>query len=121
MPNVFHNIAPYLGATGTALVNLDENKTGADDFAGDLLIYASEVISAVENDEDLPALPDTLQKGTSEKITGAARVSLIVASSLLAVAQFQVAGKAAKALKYANQAIRALLAGSPVPAAPKGL
>lgn len=114
-------LAPYLGATGTALVNLDENKTGADDFAGELLIYAAETIAAIQAGDDLPAFPDGLKKGVSDKISGVARASLIVASSVLAVAQFQFSGKAAQVLKYINQALRNLLAGEPVPAAPKAV
>ena len=110
----FSSLAPYLGATGTALLNLDENTSGADDFGGELLLYSAEVIAAVDNDSDIPEFPEALKKGISDKITGAARVSLIVASSVLTVAQFQVSGKAGKALKYINQAIRALLAGQPV-------
>lgn len=112
------SLAPYLGATGTALVNLDENTTGADDFGGELLLYAAEVIAAVSVGEDIPPFPDALKHGISEKISGVARVSLIVANSILTVAQFQVSGTAAKALKYINQAIRQLLAGQPVPAPP---
>jgi hypothetical protein len=121
MADLFLQVAPYLGATGTALVNLDENKTGADDFAGELLIYASEVIAAVQADEELPPFPDTIAQGTSDKITGVARVSLLIANSILTIAQFQVAGRAGKILKYINQAIRNLLSGQPVGAAPKGI
>ena len=120
MADFFSNLAPYLGATGTALVNLDENKSGADDFAGELLIYSGEVIASVSGDEELPELPDILKQGTTERITGAARVSLIVANSILSIAQFQAGGRAGKILKYVNQAIRNLLAGVPVPA-PTGL
>src|SRR5262249_11742718 len=115
----FLSVAPYLGVTGTALINLDENKTGADDFAGELLIYAGEVIAAVAAEEDIPGFPEVIKAGTNDKISGAARVSLIIANSILMFAQFQVAGKAGKILKYINQAIRNLLGGVPVPAAPK--
>jgi hypothetical protein len=118
MADFFLSIAPYLGATGTALVNLDENKTGADDFAGELLIYAAEVIAAVAAEEDIPPFPETIKSGTTDRISGVARVSLSVANSILSIAQFQVAGVAAKTLRYINMAIRNLLAGVPVPAAP---
>lgn len=111
-------LAPYLGASGNALVNLDENTTGADDFSGELLIYAGDVIASVAADEDLPLFPDTLKKGVTDKITGAARVTLTVASSVLPIAQFQVTGKARAALKYINQVIRLLLAGQPIPTPP---
>lgn len=113
----FNTLAPYLGATGDALINVDENTTGADDFAGQLLLYAAEVIAAVNEDESLPELPQVLKNGVTDKISGIARVSLIVASSILTVAQFQTTGDAAKALKYVNQAIRLLLSGAPVPQA----
>jgi hypothetical protein len=103
-------IAPYLGATGQALMDLDENTNGAEDFAGVLLVYSAEVIGAVANDEDLPEFPEILKQGTSEKITGAFRATLIVANSILSFARFQVSGRAAAILKYASQAISQLLA-----------
>lgn len=115
---MLQQLAPYLGATGTTLVNLDENKSGADDFAGELLIYAADVISAVSGKGDLPPFPDVIANGVTEKITGVARVSLIVAISVLSIAQFQVTGKAAQVLKYVNQSLRLLLAGQPVLTAP---
>ncbi|HKX31771.1 MAG TPA: hypothetical protein VJ302_29065 [Blastocatellia bacterium] len=118
MADILLNVAPYLGATGTALSNIDDNNTGADDFAAELLIYAGEVIAAVAADEEIPAFPEAVRAGTSDRISGIARVSLIVANSILTVVQFQVAGRAARILKYVNQAIRNLLAGIPVPAAP---
>jgi hypothetical protein len=117
----FQAIAPYLGATGQALIDLDENKTGAEDFAGALLVYAAEVIGAVGDGSDLPEFPDILKAGTTEKIKGGFRASLIVANSVLAVARFQVGGKAGQLLRYVNQAISQLLAGQPVPAAPAAL
>lgn len=112
------SIAPYLAATGDALLNLDENTSGADDFAGALLVYVGATLAAVANDEELPEFPDELKGGISDRITGAARVSLILASSILSIAQFQVSGKAGKAIKYAVQAIRQLLAGKAVPIPP---
>src|SRR5262245_41972581 len=114
MADIFSSIAPYLGPTGTALVSIDENETGADDCGGELLIYAAEEIAAISMEEEIPPIPDIIRSGTTDKISGAARVSLIVANSILTVAQFQVSGKAAKTLKYINMAIRNLLAGAPV-------
>ena len=111
-------LAPYLGASGYALVNLDDNKTGADDFSGELLLYASEVIGAVISNEDLPAFPYFLAEGVNEKITGAGRVTLNIASSVLPLAQFQVTGNARVVLKYINQVIRDLLNNQPIPPAP---
>ncbi len=112
------SVAPYLAATGNALLSLDENTSGADDFAGELLVYTGDVIVSVAQGLDLPPIPDAIAKGTSERITGASRAILIVASSVLAIARFQVAGKAATVLRYVDQALRNLLAGKPVPAAP---
>lgn len=114
-------LAPYFGATGQALIDLDEDKTGAEDFAGALLVYAAEVIGSVSSGEDLPPLPDALRHGTTEKIKGGFRASLIVANSVLTVARFQFRGKAATALKYITQAISQLLAGQVVPTPPTAL
>lgn len=116
MPFTIDSLAPYLGVTGVTLLNLDENTTGADDFAGALLLYSGEVLAAVGGDRDIPEFPDALKHGISDKISTAAKVPLIVASSILTLAQFQVSGTAAKALKYVNQAIRSLLSGTPIPA-----
>lgn len=121
MPFNLVALAPYLGASGNALVNLDDNKTGADDYSGELLIYGSEVIGAVAANEDLPPLPEFLTKGVTEKITGAGRVTLTVASSILPLAQFQVTGKARVALKYISQVIRDLLNNQPIPPIPPNI
>jgi hypothetical protein len=110
----FTQIAPYLGAAGNELVNFDENTTGADDFAGELLVYTAEVIAAIAEGEDLPPFPDKLAQGTQDKISGAAKITLRIASATLTIAQFQVSGKAATVLKYVNAALRNLLAGKPV-------
>lgn len=110
-------IAPYLAASGNALVNLDENTTGADDLAGELSIYAADVIQAVTENDDLPSLPSIIAKGTTERITGAGRAILTVVSSVLPIAIFQLPpGKGRSALKYASQTIQLLLANKPVPA-----
>lgn len=114
----FLAVAPYLAATGNALSNLDENASGADDLAGTLLEYAADVILAVAGRENLPPLPTILAQGTTEKITGAARVSLIVASSVIGIARFQTTGKAQAILRYVDESLKLLLAGKPVPAAP---
>lgn len=116
MPLTLQSIVPYLGLTGQALIDVDENKTGADDFSGQLLVYAADAISAVLEDEDLPDLPDVLKKGTTDKITGVSRASLMVANSILTFARFQVTGKASKVLKYISQVISQLLAGQSVSA-----
>lgn len=118
MSTILSQIAPYLGAAGNELQNWDDNLTGADDFTGALLIYVAEVNAAIEADEDIPELPDILRKGTNDKISGSVKLTVRIASSALTIAQFQVSGRAAKILKYVNQALRNLLAGREVPAAP---
>lgn len=117
----FLSVAPYLAATGNALSNLDENTSGADDLAGTLLQYAADVILVIAHGEDLPQLPEILAKGTTEKITGATRVSLIVASSVLGIARFQVVGKAQAILRYVDESLKLLLAGNPVAPAPASI
>lgn len=117
----FSKLAPYLAGTGSTLVNLDENEIGTDDVAGQLLIYAADVISSVSNNEDLPALPDIISQGIAGKLSGSARLAVILASGPLSIAQFQLAAthpRAAKALKYVVQVLNAIAAGKPVPPAP---
>lgn len=116
--NIFVQIAPFLAAAGNELINADENESGADDFAGQLLVYSAEVSAAIVSGEDIPPLPEIIARGTSDRITGAPKIVLRIASSALTIAQFKLTGKAATALKYINQAIRALLAGRPVGLAP---
>ena len=115
------SFASYLAATGQALIDLDEDRQGWEDFVGALLVYAGEVIIAVLAGEDLPPLPDILRNGATEKITGAFRATLIVINATLTVARFQFAGKAGAALRYVSQAISQLLAGAPVPTPPTAL
>jgi hypothetical protein len=119
MADLLSGIVPYLGATGAALVNLDEDTKEADDFAGVMLMYVAEVIAAVSAGEDTPPFPDAIKEGTTDKISGASRAVLMVASAVLMIARFQVTGKARTVLSYASQATQLLLAGAPVPAAPK--
>jgi hypothetical protein len=119
MADLLSGIIPYLGATGAALVNLDAARTGADDFGGEVLMHVADVIAAVSAGEDIPPFPEAIKAGTTDKISGASRAVLMVASAVLMIAQFQVTGKARMVLRYASQAIQLLLAGAPVPAAPK--
>lgn len=113
--------AGYLNATGSALVSLDDNNEGWEDFVGTLLQYVAEVLISVSTGGDLPEFPEILKKGTSYRISGAFRSTLIVANSIIAFAQFQTTGKASQALKYANQTLQQLIAGKPVMPAPEGL
>ncbi len=108
----------FLAAAGNELVNADENESGADDWAGQFLLYAGEAIAAIQNSEDIPALPEMIAKGTTEKISGAPKIVLRLASGTLTVAQIRAKGKAAATLRYINQVIRALLAGKAVLNAP---
>lgn len=115
------DIAPYFGAVGQSLIDLDADKLGADDFAGALLVYVAEVIQAVSDGADMPAFPDELKAGTTDRVSGAFKAVLIVANSLLTVARFQVRGKAAVILKYVVQTISQLISGLPVPPAPSSV
>lgn len=116
--NILSTIGPYLGVAGNELVNLDENTTGADDFAGQLLLYAADVIASIDTGADLPSFPDALKVNVTDKISGASKVALRIASSALTLAQFQVSGKAGAALRYIAQAVRNLLSGSSIPTPP---
>lgn len=107
-------VAGYLGATGNALITLDDNDQGWEDFVGTLLVYVAEVLISVSTGGDLPEFPEVLKKGTTDRISGAFRATLIVANSVLGFARFQVSGKAAVALKYANQVLTQLISGQPV-------
>lgn len=106
--------AGYLGATGSALITLDDNDLGWEDFVGTLLVYVADVLMSVSTGGDLPEFPEVLKKGTTDRIGGAFRATLIVANSVLGFARFQVSGKAAVALKYANQVLTQLISGQPV-------
>lgn len=111
----FAEIAPYLGAVGNELINLDEDLVGADDFAGNLLIYIAEVGTAIQIGKDLPEIPEILKAGTVEKASSGVRALLRIVSTVLIVAQFQVSGKAYEILKYLNQVLRLLIARREVP------
>ena len=117
----FQSIAPYLGAVGNELVNLDEDIEGADDYAGQVLIYVAEVGAAIQAGEDIPEIPEVISKGVTGKINAGLKATLRIASAALTIAQFQVSGKAATVLKYLNQVLRALIAGRPVPPTPVGI
>lgn len=114
----FASISPYFGAIGQSLLDLDEDSTGADDFAGALLVYVAEVTQSITDGVDLPPFPETLTKGTTDKISGTFKAVLIVVNSALTVARFQSSGKASAILKYATQALSNLIGGRPVPPAP---
>ncbi|OQB32248.1 MAG: hypothetical protein BWY07_02007 [Candidatus Hydrogenedentes bacterium ADurb.Bin170] len=111
----FSDIAPFLGAAGNELRNADQNNTGADDFIGELLIYIADAHASIEQEEPLPDLPEILLQGTTERISGGIVITLRVASSVLAIAQFKASGKLRLILRYAAESIRRVLAGQTVP------
>ena len=114
----FENIAPFLGVTGQSLIDLDENKEGADDFAGELLVYVADVGTAITANSDLPPLPAVVANGTNQKISGVLKSTLKAVNPIIMFASFKVKGKAALVLRYTSQAISLLIAGQPVPPAP---
>lgn len=115
------NIAPILEMSGDILCDLDVDEGGADDFAGQTLRYAGQVLTAVAHGQDLPDLPPLLAKGTSDKITGKSLMALQLASKLLYFAPFFAKGKAATPIRYVRLVIDALLKGANVPGAPAAL
>ena len=122
MSNFFTKLAPYLAGTGATLINLDENEIGPDDLAGQIILYAAEVIALVESGgEELPPLPAILSEQVQGKLSGAARTTIIVITGPLTVARFQLAAtkpRLSKALGYVSQVLTALAANKPVPIAP---
>lgn len=69
-------LAPYLAVVGGSLTQLDENEQGADDFAGTALSYLSEAGVAIEEGGELPPIPELLARGTTEKLSKGARLTL---------------------------------------------
>ena len=119
--NIFTKIAPFILAAGNELVNFDEDSLGGDDFAGELLIFIGESGLAIEAGGDIsPELPEILQKGTTDKLSKKAKFILRLTSTFVSIGQTQVPATSNfyKLLKYAGQAIRALIADQPVPPAP---
>lgn len=114
----FEDIAPFLGVTGQSLIDLDENKEGADDFAGELLVYVADVGQAIASGGDIPPLPPVIANGTDQKISGVLKSTLKAVNPVIMFASFKVKGKAAQVLRYISQAVSLLIAGQPVPTAP---
>lgn len=112
-------IAPYLSGVGFTLISIDENETGADDVAGQFLIYGGEVINAVSLGIDLPPLPDVISERVAGKIGNAARGVLMGVGTFLTILQMQIAAsepRLAAVLRYVSQGIAAVLAGRAIPA-----
>lgn len=116
-----YTIAPYLGAVGNELVNLDENLEGADDYAGQLLIYTAEVAAAIHDRQEIPEVPEEITKGVKGRVSPALKATLRIASAALSFAQFNLSGKSATVIKYINQLLRALIANLDIPATPKSV
>jgi hypothetical protein len=117
MPKI-ETIAPYLSGVGFTLISIDENETGADDIAGQLLLYGGEVINSIIADVDLPPLPEGLVGMVAGKVSNTARGILMAAGTTLTILQGQVMAskpKLSTALRYISQGIQALLAGRPIP------
>lgn len=110
--------AGIIGATGQALIDLDADKVGYEDFVGALLVYGAEVMSAAADQEDLPPFPDALRTGLTERIPGGIRATLTVTNTTLTFLRFNAKGKAATALRYITQTISQLIGGVPVPPVP---
>jgi hypothetical protein len=117
----FQTIAPYLGAVGNRLVNLDPNSSGPDDFAGNLLIYTAKLGVAIQTNTEIPGIPETIKKGTTGKVSNGVRAVLSVASDLIMIAQFQITGTGQKILEYIGTILNQLIAGEPVPTISKSL
>ncbi|MGH9766099.1 MAG: hypothetical protein ACREAB_01590 [Blastocatellia bacterium] len=115
------NIAPYLSATGFGLISIDANDTGADDLAGQFLLYGGDLIFAVQSGADLPPLPDVASNALGGKLSTTARLALMLAGINLTIVRGQVSASKphlAQALRYITQAISALMASRPIPALP---
>jgi hypothetical protein len=115
------DIVPYLSGVGFTLSSLDADDTGAEDIAGQFMLYAGEAFAAVSLDLELPPLPETITGVTAGKIGGVARGVLFTAGTVLTILQLQVMAskpKLSKVLRYISQGISALLAGRAIPAAP---
>lgn len=118
------DIAPYLSATGFGLISIDVDDVGADDVAGQFLMYGGDAIFAIQHNLDLPPLPEIAANAVAGKLSTTARLVLMMAGINLMILQGQVAGKNPKlalVLRYIAQVIAALMAGRAIPAAPTGL
>jgi hypothetical protein len=118
------DIAPYLSGVGFTLTSLDADDNGAEDLAGQFMLYGGEVITAINANLDLPPMPEVLAGMVAGKLGNVARGILMVAGSFLTILQMQVMAskpRLAAGLRYVSQGIAALLAGRPIPSAPVAL
>ena len=124
-PNFLNKLTPYLAGLGASLINLDENNQGPDDIAGAALLYAADVIAAVDGGADqLPPLPDILLQPVQGKLSGAARTTIVLATGPIQIARFQLLSskpRLSRALGYIGDVLTALAASKPVPPVPASL
>lgn len=121
MSNYLQRLAPYLSGAGNTLINLDADEVGPDDLIGHLLIFSGDVIVAAQTGGELPPLPEALTAPISGRISNETRIAFLLASGGLATAQIQLAytkPRFSMALRFATQAINAILAGRAVPTLP---
>jgi hypothetical protein len=115
------DIVPYLSGVGFTLSSLDADDTGAEDIAGQFMLYAGEAFAAVSMEMELPPLPETISGVAVGKLGGVGRGVLFTTGTVLTILQFQVMAskpKLGKVLRYISQGISAILAGRALPAAP---
>ena len=112
------SLIPWVAATGLALRELDEDKSGADDYAAELLIFAADLTQAAIDKLPLPEVPEALRKGVDEKIKGPFRATLIVVKDVLTIAKYSVSGSAREGLGFVVEALALLVAREKVPSLP---
>lgn len=118
------DIAPYLSATGFGLISIDVDDVGADDVAGQFLMYGGDAIFAIQHNLDLPPLPEIAANSITGKLSTTARLILMTVGINLTILQGRIVAKNPKlalALRYISQVIAALMVGRAIPAAPTGL
>ncbi len=115
------DVFPYLSGVGFTLSSLDADDVGAEDIAGQFMLYAGEAFAAVSMDLELPPLPESIAGVAAGKLGGVGRGVLFTAGTVLTILQLQVMAskpKLAKVLRYISQGISAILAGRTLPAPP---
>lgn len=119
-PDWLNDVAGYLNVLGSSLQSVDENTTGADDKAGRFLVFGGDIITSIQEGDDLPAFPEDLVS-ISGKLTPAARIWLTMAIAGIAQTENKTRGKARTALRYIKQGLLALSAGRQLPPIPDTL
>lgn len=114
---VLAHIADYCNTIGSALQVVDEDMIGGDDMAGQFMVFGSDLIHAIEENEEMPTLPDALKKAAG-RISPKARVWLAIAVAGLAQFESQTTGNGRKSVRYIKQGLMAIAASLPVPPVP---